>query len=138
MFESYEEGGAAAFDDYLSQSEETYEAAIEQFVYTDRPRFRDWVDPDVMRSAPIGLSLLRSMEAHVSGYFDHPKLQQITQYTLVFLGGSPKNTPALYTMMSHVDFNLGVYYPEGGSAASLTASRTSRANSALHSRRTTK
>jgi phytoene desaturase len=32
----------------------------------------------------------------------------------VFLGGSPKNTPALYNMMSHVDFNLGVYYPEGG------------------------
>jgi phytoene desaturase len=32
----------------------------------------------------------------------------------VFLGGSPTNTPALYNLMSHVDFNLGVYYPEGG------------------------
>ncbi|WP_160132629.1 phytoene desaturase family protein [Halococcus salsus] len=114
VFESYEEGGAAAFDDYLERSERTYETALERFVYTDRPRARDWVDPDVMRSAPIGLSLLRSMESHVSRYFDDPKLQQITQYTLVFLGGSPKNTPALYTMMSHVDFNLGVYYPEGG------------------------
>ncbi|EMA51964.1 phytoene desaturase family protein [Halococcus thailandensis] len=114
VFESYEEGAAAAFDDYLAQSESTYEAAMERFVYTDRPRLRDWVDTDVFRSAPVGLNLLRSMENHVSNYFEHPKLQQIMQYTLVFLGGSPKNTPALYTMMSHVDFNLGVYYPEGG------------------------
>ncbi|WP_435077756.1 phytoene desaturase family protein [Halococcus sp. AFM35] len=114
VFESYEEGGAAAFDDYLDRSERTYEAAMERFVYTDRPRLRDWVDTEVFRSAPVGLNLLRSMESHVSNYFEHPKLQQIMQYTLVFLGGSPKNTPALYTMMSHVDFNLGVHYPEGG------------------------
>ena len=113
-FESYEDGAAETFDAYLDQSESTYEAAMERFVYTDRPRLRDWVDFDVFRSAPVGLNLLRSMEGHVSNYFEHPKLQQIMQYTLVFLGGSPKNTPALYTMMSHVDFNLGVYYPEGG------------------------
>ncbi|HET7323633.1 MAG TPA: phytoene desaturase family protein [Halococcus sp.] len=113
-FESYEQGGAKAFDDYLNRSERTYKAAMERFVYTDRPTLRDWVDFDVFRSAPVGVSLLRSMESHVSNYFEDPKLQQIMQYTLVFLGGSPKNTPALYTMMSHVDFNLGVYYPEGG------------------------
>jgi phytoene desaturase len=114
VFESYEQGGAEAFDTYLNQSERTYETAMERFVYTDRPRVRDWADFDVFRSAPVGLNLLRSMNSHVSNYFDNPKLQQIMQYTLVFLGGSPKNTPALYTMMSHVDFNLGVYYPEGG------------------------
>jgi phytoene desaturase len=51
------------------------------------------------------------MQGHVEDYFEHPKLQQIMQYTLVFLGGSPKNTPALYNMMSHVDFNMGVHYP---------------------------
>ncbi|MCL7418787.1 MAG: phytoene desaturase family protein, partial [Halalkalicoccus sp.] len=61
-----------------------------------------------------GLSLIGSMQDHVEEYFEHPKLQQIMQYTLVFLGGSPNNTPALYNLMSHVDFNLGVHYPEGG------------------------
>jgi phytoene desaturase len=57
------------------------------------------------------------MQDHVENYFDHPKLQQIMQYTLVFLGGAPNNTPALYNLMSHVDFNLGVYYPDGGIGA---------------------
>ncbi|MEF8883180.1 MAG: phytoene desaturase family protein [Halapricum sp.] len=111
LFDSYEDGGGEAFDSYLETSETHYETAMEKFVYEDRSRLRDWIDLDVMRAAPIGLQLIGSMQGHVSDYFEHPKLQQIMQYTLVFLGGSPKNTPALYNMMSHVDFNLGVYYP---------------------------
>jgi phytoene desaturase len=113
IFESYEDGAGEALERYLAKSEETYEIGMEHFVYTDRPRFRDYVDWDVIRNAR-GLGLLGSMQEHVEEYFDHPKLQQIVQYTLVFLGGSPSSTPALYNLMSHVDFNLGVYYPEGG------------------------
>jgi phytoene desaturase len=111
LFESIEPGAGEAFDDYLATSERHYETAMDKFVYEDRSRLRDWVDLDVMRAAPVGLQLIGSMQGHVSDYFDNPKLQQIMQYTLVFLGGAPKNTPALYNMMSHVDFNLGVYYP---------------------------
>jgi phytoene desaturase len=114
LFESYEPGASETFDDYLATSERHYETAMEKFVYEDRSRLRDWIDLDVLRAAPVGLQLIGSMQSHVEDYFDHPKLQQIMQYTLVFLGGAPKNTPALYNIMSHVDFNLGVYYPEGG------------------------
>jgi len=114
LFESYEPGAGEALDEYLATSEEHYGVAMEQFVYEDRPRLRDWIDLDVMRAAPIGLQLLGTMDDYVSGYFEHPKLKQIMQYTLVFLGGAPYNTPAIYNMMSHVDFNLGVYYPENG------------------------
>ncbi len=113
VFESYEDGAGAALEAYLEESAHTYEVGMERFVYEDRPRLRDWVDLDVVKSAP-GLSLLGTMQDHVEGYVDHPKLQQLLQYTLVFLGGSPYNTPALYNLMSHVDFELGVYYPAGG------------------------
>jgi phytoene desaturase len=116
LFESYEPGAGAALDDYLEQAAYTYDVGMEHFVYEDRPRLRDYVDPDVLRYAR-GLSLLGTMQDHVEEYFDHPKLQQIVQYSLVFLGGAPNNTPALYNLMSHVDFNLGVYYPEGGMGA---------------------
>ncbi len=113
LFEGYEDGAGDALRDYLDRAEYTYEVGMEKFVYVDRSRYRDWIDLDVLRNAR-GLSLLGTMDEHVSTYFDHPKLQQIAQYSLVFLGGAPTNTPALYNLMSHVDFNLGVYYPEGG------------------------
>jgi phytoene desaturase len=113
LFESYEDGAGAAFDAYLDEAAYTYEVGMERFVYEDRPRIRDFLDPDVVRSAR-GITLLGSMADHAADYFDHPKLRQLLQYTLVFLGGSPHNTPALYNLMAHVDHELGVYYPEGG------------------------
>ncbi|RQG91661.1 phytoene desaturase [Natrarchaeobius halalkaliphilus] len=113
LFEEYESGAGDALERYLEKSRENYEVGMKHFVYEDRSRVRDFLDLDVARQAR-GLSLLGSMQGHVEEYFDHPRLQQIMQYTLVFLGGSPSNTPALYNLMSHVDFNLGVWYPEGG------------------------
>ena len=115
-FEAYEPGAGEAFERYLEQSRRNYEVGMEHFVYEDRPRLRDWIDLDVARQSR-GLTLLGSMQGHVEKYFDHPKLQQVVQYSLVFLGGSPRNTPALYNLMSHVDFNLGVWYPDGGIAS---------------------
>ncbi|MDZ7850232.1 MAG: phytoene desaturase family protein [Halodesulfurarchaeum sp.] len=113
LFEAYEDGAGDALERYLAKSKENYEIGMEHFVYEDRSRIRDFLDPRLAKYAR-GLTLLGTMQDHVEKYFEHPKLRQIMQYTLVFLGGAPRNTPALYNLMSHVDFNLGVYYPEGG------------------------
>ncbi|MXR51959.1 phytoene desaturase [Halovenus sp. WSH3] len=120
LFESYEDGAGEAFEAYLEESAETYEIGMERFVVPNRSRFRDYLSADVAKSAR-GLSLLGTMDDHVAEYFDNPKLRQIVQYTLVFLGGAPHNTPALYNLMSHVDFELGVYYPQGGMYAVVEA-----------------
>jgi phytoene desaturase len=120
-FEARESGAAEAFDEYIDKSAANYRRSMDGFVYTDRPRYRDWIDSEVMRAAPVGLQLLGTMDDYVSKFFDNPKLQQVMQYTLVFLGGAPSNTPAIYNMMSHVDFNMGVYYPEGGISAVVDA-----------------
>jgi phytoene desaturase len=116
LFESYETGAGDALDAYLDGAAEAYEVGMAEFVYERRPRVRDWLDPALLRAAR-GLTLLGSMDDHVADYFDHPKLRQLVEYTLVFLGGSPYNTPALYSLMSHVDYDLGVYYPAGGMAS---------------------
>jgi len=120
LFESYEPGAGDAFRDYLDGAQDAYEVGMEHFVYTDRPNFRDYVDMDVVRNAR-GLGLMGSMRDHVDDFFENQKLKQIVQYSLVFLGGSPTNTPALYKLMSHVDFNLGVHYPDGGLGAVVDA-----------------
>jgi len=115
-FESYEDGAGEALENYLEEAAYTYDVGMERFVYQDRSKLRDFLDPEVARSAN-GISLLGTMDDHVADYFEHPKLRQVMQYSLVFLGGAPSNTPALYNLMSHVDFNLKVWYPEGGMSA---------------------
>ena len=116
IFESYEPGAGDAFRSYLDEAERAYGIGVEEFVYRDRSRFRDCLDPRLLRAAR-GVTFLGPMEEYVGERFEHPKLRQLVQYTLVFLGGAPTNTPAIYTLMSHVDFNLGVYHPTGGIAS---------------------
>jgi phytoene desaturase len=111
--EAYEPGAAAAFRRYLDEAEEVYSLAMDRFVYPRRSRWTDWLTWGVLKSVRA-LPLLRPMDRYVQSYFQHPKLRQLMEYKLVFLGGSPYNTPALYTLMSHVDFNQGVYHPMGG------------------------
>ncbi len=111
--ENYEPGAADAFRRYLDHAERVYELAMNRFVYPYRSGIWDWLDTDLLRSVEA-LPLLRAMDDHVRSYVEHPKLRQLLEYKLVFLGGSPYNTPALYTLMSHVDFNQGVYHPVGG------------------------
>ena len=113
LFESYEAGAGEAFRRYLADAETAYDVGMERFVLPGRSRFRDYLSTDVVAGGRK-LNLLDTLDEHVRSYVEHPKLRQLLQYTLVFLGGSPYNTPALYQLMSHVDFGLGVYYPLGG------------------------
>jgi phytoene desaturase len=120
LFESYEEGAGDALAEYLSAAERNYELAMERVVYPGRDRLRDYVDADLLPMATRA-RLFGNMDDYVSRYVEHPKLRQLLEYTLVFLGGSPTNTPALYSIMSHVDLNQNVFYPEGGIAGVVDA-----------------
>jgi phytoene desaturase len=73
----------------------------------------DFVTKETMQQGPK-LDLLSNMDSYVSKFFKSEKLQQLIEYTLVFLGGAPSNTPALFSLMSHLDYNQGVLYPKGG------------------------
>ena len=35
-------------------------------------------------------------------------------FPVLFLGNSPKNTPALYSLMNYAGLELGTWYPQGG------------------------
>ncbi|WP_152039436.1 phytoene desaturase family protein [Salinigranum salinum] len=120
LFESYEPGAGEALDRYLAAAERNYELAMERVVYPGRDRLRDYVDTDLLPMLTRA-RLFGSMDDYVSRYVEHPKLRQLLEYTLVFLGGSPTNTPALYSIMSHVDLNQNVFYPEGGIAGVVDA-----------------
>jgi phytoene dehydrogenase-like protein len=53
------------------------------------------------------------LHSYVKKYFKNPQLQQILEYPMVFLGSSPYSAPALFSLMSALDFDEGVYYPKG-------------------------
>lgn len=113
IFKSYENGADKELEKYMSESKRAYEVGMKRFIYPNRSSITDFVDFDVMKSIKAGLLFKDSMEEHISDYFTNEKLRQILLYNTMFLGGSPKNTPALYKLMNYATMN-GVYYPKGG------------------------
>ncbi len=113
LFESFEVGAGKKFIEYLAKAEEAYDVAKELFMYRNYDSAWDLVDVRATK-ARLSPKLLLSMDRFVRGHFKDERIQKILQYQLVFLGGSPYNTPALYSIMNHIDFNMGVFYPDGG------------------------
>jgi len=58
--------------------------------------------------------LLTNMRKHVGNYFKNPKLVKLLEFPVLFLGATPQNTPAMYSMMNYADLSLGTWYPMGG------------------------
>lgn len=47
-------------------------------------------------------------------YFTNPKLIALMEFPVIFLGASPKDIPALYSLMNYGGFVLRTWYPIGG------------------------
>jgi phytoene desaturase len=60
------------------------------------------------------LDVFTNMKKHVGKYFKHPKLQEMMEFPVLFLGALPEDTPALYSLMNYADIKLGTWYPDGG------------------------
>ena len=45
---------------------------------------------------------------------DAAQVEGTLNFPAVFLGASPYDTPSMYHLMTHVDMNVGVFYPMGG------------------------
>lgn len=113
FFESIEPGSSEALKKYLDRAEYVYNTAINKFLYKNYDSVKDFMSPSLAKEAGK-LALFSNMDRYVRKFFKSPELQKIMQYPLVFLGSSPYNAPAIYSLMSHVDFNQGVFYPDGG------------------------
>ncbi|MCX6660920.1 MAG: phytoene desaturase family protein [Euryarchaeota archaeon] len=116
LFERYQPGGREQFKKYLTAAQYQYQIAMNEFIYKEYRHLWDFFSLRLL-SKGSKLHIFTSLDKYAQRYITDPKLRKILEYTMVFLGGTPFDTPALYSLMSHVDFNLGVWYPDGGFGA---------------------
>jgi len=116
VFDSLEPGSSEKLKEYFAKSTKLYETATKGkkgFLYKHFKNVTDFIDIKLLELIFI-VNIFRSYDSFVSDYTKSEKIKQILEYATVFLGGSPTNIPAVYAMMSHVDFTLGGWYPMGG------------------------
>jgi len=116
VFESLEKGAGNQLELFLKEAAYKYEVGIHKFVEKPGLSITEFFTLDVAKSV-FKIDLLTSIHTHVRKYFSNPKLIQIAEFPILFLGALPKNTPALYSLMNYADMKLGTWYPMGGMTA---------------------
>ncbi len=113
LFEQLEPGAGARLDEFLRQAAYKYRVGMGEFVWKPSRSVREFLDPRLVVDA-VRLDLLQSMSRHVRKFFKHPHLIKLLEFPVLFLGATPQNTPALYSLMNYADLALGTWYPLGG------------------------
>jgi len=112
-FEKYEKGSGEKLDEFLAEAKMKYEVGMGDFVTKPSLSFTEFMSLDTARKG-ISLNLFKPISKHIRQYFKHPKLIELLEFPVLFLGAKPQNTPSLYSLMNYADMALGTWYPMGG------------------------
>jgi phytoene desaturase len=110
-FEDVEENGAKALTGFLQKAEKNYDVAIKDLVYKPGISPFELVSKDTILEVPQFISTIHDV---AKKKFKSPRLRQIIEFPVLFLGAKPSMTPAFYSFMNFADLSLGTWYPKGG------------------------
>jgi phytoene desaturase len=113
LFDHIEPGSSNNLRTFLKQAAYKYEVGINELVYKPGRSLTEFADLRLLNGL-LKMDVLTSMRKHVYKFFKHPKLRELMEFPILFLGATPQNTPALYSLMNYADISLGTWYPMGG------------------------
>ena len=113
LFESIEPGSGPKFDHFMAEAGEKYRLGMAEFVWKPGNSIWEFAKPQALFSA-LSMSMFSSLSRHIRSHFSHPKLIQLLEFPVLFLGSRPEKSPALYSLMNFADTELGTWYPMGG------------------------
>ncbi len=113
LFESNETGSAQKLEQFLDAAKFKYETGMHEFVWKPSDHILEFMDIRILKSI-FKINLFGSVRNEVKQLFKNPKLIQLLEFPVLFLGATPQNSPGLYTLMNYADLVLGTWYPKGG------------------------
>lgn len=111
VFENEEKGSGEKLRQFIQKAKDNYEVAIKDLVYRPGISPLELITPTTIKKFNYFLS---NIKKDVCKDFKSPKLRQILQFPVLFLGAKPENTPAFYNFMNFADFGLGTWHPDKG------------------------
>ena len=113
QLERFERGSFQGLLRYLNEGYRHYHLGVEKLV---RPDFRKASDFFKLSNLPLvhQVKPLKKHYANMAHYFDDPRLKAAFTFQDVYMGLSPFEAPATFSMMPYTELAHGVWYPRGG------------------------
>ena len=113
LFEKIEPGAGEQLDIVMAEAYYKYEVGIKNLVFKPGQSLSEFLDLDLLKGI-IKLDVFTSIKKHFSKHFTNPRLRELMEFPVLFLGALAKNTPALYSLMNYADIKGGTWFPKGG------------------------
>ena len=112
-FDELEPGSSEQLKRFLKEAAYKYDVGINDLVFKPGQSLVEFADTRLIKGV-LKLHVFQSISKYIRKYFKHPKLIQLLEFPVLFLGAMPSKTPALYSLMNYADIALGTWYPMGG------------------------
>ena len=110
-FERVEKGSAQKLKKFIQKASNNYKIAMNDLVYRPGISPLELITPETIKKLGYFFS---NVKKEVTKDFKNPRLTQILQFPVLFLGAKPADTPAFYNFMNFADFGLGTWHPKNG------------------------
>ncbi|MBZ0304082.1 MAG: phytoene desaturase [Anaerolineae bacterium] len=113
QLENFEPGSFQGFLQYMAEGQRHYTLAMDHLVTRD---FRTASEFFNLGNLPLlyRLKPLTPHYRHMAAYFTEPRLKAAFTFQDVYMGLSPFEAPATFSMMPYTELAHGVWYPHGG------------------------
>jgi phytoene desaturase len=113
QLESIQPGSFQGFLRYMQEGEEHYRIALDKLVTRDFRNITDFIN---IGNAPLAFQLKPFLNhyRHMSAFFSEPRLKNAFTFQDMYMGLSPFEAPATFSMMPYSELAHGVWYPKGG------------------------
>jgi phytoene desaturase len=113
QLETFEPGSFQGLLRYMDEGYRHYHLSVERLVNRD---FRKASDFFTLKNIPLAFQVkpLVNHYRNMSTYFDDPRLKAAFTFQDVYMGLSPFDAPATFSMMPYTELAHGVWYPKGG------------------------
>ena len=113
QLEKFEHGSFQGLLRYMDEGHNHYHLGIEKLL---RPEFRKATDFFKLSNLPLlhQVKPLAKHYANMSRYFDDPRLKAAFTFQDMYMGLSPFEAPATFSLLPYTELAHGVWYPKGG------------------------
>jgi len=104
--------GSTGFDKYLKKEGERFRK-LYPCIKRDYSSLKSFFSLDLIKALPY-LALNHSVFSNLGRYFKEEKMRLVFSFQSKYLGMSPWECPALFTMLAYLEHEYGIYHVKGG------------------------
>ena len=106
---------ASRLESFLAENKRKL-AAFAPILESDFSSWTKLLSPKLLKLLPM-VRPWRSLDSDLSQFFQDPRIRLAFGFQSKYLGMSPYQCPSLFTILSYLEYDHGVFHPTGGCAA---------------------